>query len=147
MKINEIVVGITSTDVVFDISADETGANLETNRLQRITQHLLQQRSFYPLFPGSAASNLNLSRMSQWNIPCSLDLMILPSKQAPFARTVLDHTLTLNPGHLCRSTTGGTYAVIDIHPMKREILENAGGDDVEMFHNVPDRTKVEIKRI
>jgi DNA polymerase alpha subunit B len=147
IKINEIVIGVTSTDVLFDISADETKANLETNRLLRLSQHLLQQRSYYPLFPGSSNCNQNLKRMDQWIMPCSLDLLILPSKLSTFVHKVLDHTVTINPGHLCRNTTGGTYATIDIHPIQRDLLENGGGNDVEILHNVQDRTKIEVKRI
>ena len=149
LKINELVIGVTATDALFDISADETNSNLEVgSRLARISQHMLQQRSYYPLFPGPTKTNLDLKHMDQWKMPCAPDLLILPSKLTPFARSVLDNnTVVVNPGHLTRNTSGGTYAVMEIHPMARETLENAGGDDVKLKHNVQDRTRVEIKRI
>ena len=149
LKINEIVIGVTATDALFDMSADETNANLEVgSRLARIAQHMLQQRSYYPLFPGSSKTNLDLKRMDQWKMPCAPDLLILPSKLTPFARSVLDNnTVVVNPGHLTRNTSGGTYAAMDIHPISRDTLENAGGDDVKLKHSVQDRTRVEIKRI
>ena len=148
-QINEVVFGVTSTDVLFHISADETNANLEIGtRMSRIAQHLVQQRSYYPLFPASANTNLNLKYMSQWQMPCTPDVMILPSKLSPFCCPVLDNgSLVINPGHLARANMGGTYAIMDIYPIAREVLENAGGDDVQLNHGVHDRTYVEIKRI
>jgi DNA polymerase alpha subunit B len=149
LKINEVVIGVTATDVLFHMSADETNANLEVgSRMGRIAQHLLQQRSYYTLFPGSSNANLDLKRMDQWKMPCAPDLLILPSKLTPFTSTVLDNsTVVINPGLLTRATVGGTYAVVNVHPISRDTLENAGGDDVEMKHNLQDRTCVEIKRI
>ena len=150
LKINEVVVGVTSTDALFHISSEETNANLEPgSRLRRISQHLLQQRSFYPLFPPPAnmPANLDLKQMKHWEMPCRPDILIIPSKLTAFASPVLDSTLVVNPGHLSKGTTGGTYATLELHPMSREALDNAGGDDVELPHSVVDRIRVEVKRI
>lgn len=149
-KINEVVIGVTSTDSLFHISAEETNANLEPgSRLRRIAQHLLQQRSYYPLFPPPASmpTNLDLKEMHKWQMPCQPDLLIVPSKLTSFASVVLDSTVVINPGHLSKGTTGGTYALMDIHPIKRDVLDNAGGDDVQLPHGVSDRVSVEVKRI
>jgi DNA polymerase alpha subunit B len=146
LKINELFVGVTSTDVLFHINGDEASGNLEPgSRLGRISQHLLQQRSYYPLFPPAPDTNLDLKRMGQWKMPCQPDLLIVPSKLACFARTVLESTVVVNPGHLGKGTTGGTYAMMEIHPMKRETLETAG--DVEIPHSLHDRIVVDVKRI
>ena len=150
LKINEVVIGVTSTDVLFHISAEETNANLQRgSRLKRIAQHLLQQRSYYPLFPPHAnkPTNLDLKHMQEWQMPCQPDLLIIPSKLTSFASTVLDSTVVVNPGNLSRGTTGGTYAIMEIHPFSRETLENGGGDDVQLPHRLNDRVRVEIKRI
>jgi len=148
IQVNEVVLGITSTDTLMHINTDETSANLAPgSRLGRIAQHLLQQRSYYPLFPPSPQVNLDLKRMNQWSMPRTPDILIVPSKLTCFARSVLDSTVVLNPGRLTRETTGGNYAVMDIHPMKRETLENAGGSDIQMEHRVHDRIRVDIKRI
>jgi hypothetical protein len=148
LKVNEVVVGITSTDVLFHMSADEANANLEPgSRLVRISQHMIQQQCYYPLFPAALGVNTDLKRMYQWSMPCKPDVFIVPSKLSTFAKTVLDSTVVVNPGHLTRDTTGGTYAIIDVHPIKRETLENAGGDNVELQHAIQERTRVEIKKI
>mmetsp|Transcript_13633 Transcript_13633/g.29618 ORF Transcript_13633/g.29618 Transcript_13633/m.29618 type:complete len:725 (+) Transcript_13633:171-2345(+) len=151
LQINEVIVGVTSTDAMLHISTDETNANLEPgSRLSRIAQHLLQQRSYYPLFPPPAAqtmaTNVDLAHMNEWSMPCQPDLLIIPSKLTTFAKKVLDHSVVVNPGMLTRGSTGGTYAIMDVHPMKRDMLESAGAD-IKMENSLPDRVRVDIKRI
>lgn len=148
LQINELVVGVTSTDAIFHISADETSDNLEPgSRLGRIAQHLVQQQSYYPLFPPAPGVNLDLNHMHEWKMPGKPDLLIVPSRLSYFVRPVLDSTVVVNPGHLVRGSSGGTYAIMEVHPIGRDTLENSGGDDVEMEHSLPDRVRVEIKRI
>jgi DNA polymerase alpha subunit B len=148
-QINEVVFGATSTDVLFHTSAEEIHHNLPPNtRLRRIAQHVLQQRSYYPIFPPPAHSptNLDLKHMDKWKLPCRPDVLLLPSKLKAMACGVLDTTVVINPGPLTRATSGGTYAVLEIHPMKRETLD-AAGDDVSIPHNVNERIQVTVKRI
>ena len=143
LRINEVVVGITSTDVLFHTSTNETNGNLPAGtRLARIAQHLLQQRSYYPLFPAA----INLDWQQCWDMPCRPDVLILPSKLSPFGKTVLDSTLVINPGPLTRDTTGGTYAAVQVNPLPRQVLE-ATDPQVALPHNVAQRTRVEVKRI
>ena len=147
IKVNEVVIGVTSTDSIFHTSKAETNANLAPGtRLRRIAQHLLQQRSYYPLFPPEEGVNLDLKRMQQWTMPCKPDILVCPSKLKYFADTVLDSTVAINPGQLTKSTTGGTYAMLEVHPMKRDTLE-ASSEEVELEHALPNRIRVEIKRI
>ena len=76
-----------------------------------------------------------------------LHVEIVPSKLSPFCYTVLDNTLVINPGQLARANMGGTYAMMEVYPIPRDTLEAASNNDVQMNHNIPDRTFVEIKRI
>ena len=85
--------------------------------------------------------------MENWQMPCAPDVLIVPSRLTCFATSVLDSTVFVNPGHLTRGTTGGTYSIMEIRPITRELLDELGGDDVRLQHGVPDRTNVEIKRI
>jgi DNA polymerase alpha subunit B len=148
LQINEVVVGVTSTDVLFHTSRDETGNVGGKLRLPRIAQHMLQQRSYYPLFPGSELSNnLDLKHMGQWEMPCRPDVLIVPSKLNKFAEPILGSTLVVNPGRIAVGSAGGAYAIMQIQPMKREVLEDAGGEAVELAHNASQRTAVEIRKI
>lgn len=149
-KINELVFGVTSTDVMFHINSQETNSNLLAgSRLRRIAQHMLQQRSYYPLFPPpfSSPTNLDLKRMDNWQMPVMPDVLIAPSCLSCFATSVLDSTIFVNPGHLTRGTTGGTYGIMEIQPMERATLDDSGGDNVQVQHGVVERINVEIKRI
>ncbi|KAI2497576.1 DNA-directed DNA polymerase [Fragilaria crotonensis] len=147
-----MVVGITSNDALFQMSADEANANLAPgSRLTRMVEHFLEQRSYYPLFPPALGTNLGFRQLKCCQMPCRPDVLILPSKLAWFARAVCDSTVVVNPGHLAKGPSGGTYAVMNIHPLDREVLEAAGGggggDDVEMEHMPQDRVTIEVKRI
>ena len=154
LRINDVTVGVTSTDVLFHISSDECNANLPPGtRLSRIAQHLVQQRSYYPLFPAAKGASLDLSRMKDWEMPVQPDILIVPSKLNSFARKVLDTTIVVNPGELTKNTMGGTYATIDIHPAKKEELEESmkkeqedGGAEAQGT-GVQDRVRVDIQRI
>mmetsp|Transcript_23933 Transcript_23933/g.57731 ORF Transcript_23933/g.57731 Transcript_23933/m.57731 type:complete len:747 (-) Transcript_23933:110-2350(-) len=150
LRINDVTVGVTSTDVLFHISSDECNANLAPGtRLSRIAQHLVGQRSYYPLFPAPrGACSLDLSKSKEWEMPVRPDILIVPSKLASFARLVSDTTVVVNPGELTKNTTGGTYATVDVHPMRRDTLES--GMDAGMMEvktGVQDRVRVDIKRI
>lgn len=50
-RVNEVLFGVCSNDVLFSLSSDEVSQNIEGNRLVRLAGHLLQQQSFSPQFP------------------------------------------------------------------------------------------------
>jgi DNA polymerase alpha subunit B len=146
LRINETVVGLTSTDVLFHMNGEETNANLEPgSRLGKISQHMIMQRNYYPLFPPHASVNVDYKFMDRMQMPVKPDLLVLPSKLAPFARVVAESTVVVNPGHLVRGTTGGTFAMVEIHPLARDSLE--GANDGELEHGIHERTRVEIIKI
>ncbi|KAL7527113.1 hypothetical protein ACHAXR_001811 [Thalassiosira sp. AJA248-18] len=150
LQINDVTIGITSTDVLFHISSDECNANLEPGtRLSRIAQHLIQQRSYYPLFPAAKGASLDLTKSAEWEMAVQPDILIVPSKLASFARKVCDTTVVVNPGELTKNITGGTYAVMDVHPMKREVLEKGMEEEEKggLEKGVHDRVRVDIRRI
>jgi DNA polymerase alpha subunit B len=146
-QVNEVVFGVTSTDVLFHMSVEEINANLVPgSRLRHIAQHLLQQQSYYPLFPPNKSVNLDLKQANGWHMPCRPDVLVIPSKLTPFCSSVLGSTIAVNPGHLTKGTTGGTYAIMEIQPLSRDVFDDAR-DSVELPHNVPDRIQVEVKKI
>ncbi|KAL7578443.1 hypothetical protein ACA910_012833 [Epithemia clementina (nom. ined.)] len=147
-KINELVVSVTSTDIFLHMGISETNANLPPgSRLEYLAKHLLLQHSFYPLFPPIQGTNLDMKKLDQIAIPCQPDILITPSKLNPFARTALENTLVVNPGFLTKSYTGGTFATIQVHPIKRETLEEFLNSGVELPNAVASRSKVDIIRI
>ena len=147
IQLNEVVIGMTSTDTLLHISSDETNANLMGNRMNRIAQHLIQQRSFYPLFPPpmTNGAQLDLMKMNEYQMPCTPDILIVPSKLASFCKNV-SGCVVVNPGQLGKGKVGGTYGTMAIYPMDRNHLEEIDSD-VELEHAIHNRIRVDIKKI
>lgn len=123
-----VVVGGTSADVLFHLSADDAtrqppvppGAP-RPEKVPRMVQHLLEQRSYYPLFPSAADTPLEVPQLPSLSMPVTPDLLLLPSKLKHFVRALGpdDGCLAVNPGLLCRANSAGTYAVIEVAPPRR----------------------------
>jgi len=155
--INEVVVGCMATDVLFQLSSTEVFENCRDGsalaaapRVARLATHLLDQRSFFPLFPppvlGAAHADapVDLRQHDKWALPLRPDVLVTPSRLQPFARDV-GGTLVLNPGHLAKNTAGGTFAQLTVHGMA---AADDGADGAEALHHaVPARSRVEITRI
>lgn len=91
LRVNEVTIGVSSSDVLFDLSGDEVSAGGQgTNRLARLAGHMVQQQSFYPLFPPPAgsAAQLDMRHAQRWGMPTTPDVLLVPSRLAQFARDV-----------------------------------------------------------
>ncbi len=178
IKVNEISIGITSLDILFDMSCEEVGGWVYAciprtpsyllgvcniwhfspsqvsqksghSRLTRLTEHLLQQQSFYPLHPppANAVAQLDLKHADKWRMPITPDVLLLPSKLAYFARDVRG-CLCVNPGKLSRGSSGGTFAELVVHPLPKAELEKSAQEGAEdVLLRVAERTAVSIVRI
>eukprot|EP00904_Undaria_pinnatifida_P004135 jgi/Undpi1/13722/HiC_scaffold_9.g03375.m1 len=154
LRVNDVTIGVSSTDVLFDLSGEEVSAGAQGgNRMGRLAGHLLQQQSFYPLFPPPAgsAAQLDMRHAHRWSMPATPDVLLVPSRLAQFAREV-QGCLCVNPGQLAKGTGGGTYAELAVHPMPQDMLakkqeELADKPDAKIPHDVAKRTCVEIRRI
>lgn len=119
----------------------------------RLAQQVIEQKSFYPIFPAASSGNapLDIRYMKQYQFgKTTPDILILPSVLNRFCG-VVGKTLCLNPGQLAKGNSGGTFAGITIMPFvkKENPDEEMKGevDDEELLHDLPARAFVEIKRI
>jgi DNA polymerase alpha subunit B len=80
-------------------------------------------------------------------MPVQPDILIVPSKLNPFVKEVMNGTVVVNPGALTKNSTGGTYAVMDVHPMKKEKVEEALAEGADLENAIQDRVRVDIRRI
>jgi DNA polymerase alpha subunit B len=149
IKINEVTIGLTSTDALMHLSTEEINQNLPPGtRICRLAEHFIHQQSYYPIFPppsvGGTRVNLDVNMRSGYSLPVQPDILLLPSKLTCLAKDVAGGTIAINPGHLVKGAVGGTFAVIDIHPIDKEKL---GDDEEEVISDVKDRTRVEIRKI
>lgn len=57
--LNEVVVGVSSQDVLWELRREEvTGGNNQQEMLTQLPRHLIEQRHYFPLFPPVARENL-----------------------------------------------------------------------------------------
>lgn len=146
IKINDAIVGFTSLDAFMHMSTETVNSKLPTGRMNRLAEHFIKQRSYYPIFPPSAGHgkdfNIDVTMMDAYAMPVQPDVLILPSKLTGVAMTVANGTTVVNPGHLVRGAVGGTFAIMDIHPMKNE-----NGTEGNAGNSVKDRIRVEVRKI
>lgn len=109
ISLNEIVVGITSQDVLSDLRREEVlvGRPTEKSLMSRLPRHLIQQRHFSPLFPPSDRMTLprtgtaegiatgmpldvSYLKLGEW-LNVRPDILITPSVLPPFAKVNLRH--------------------------------------------------------
>ncbi|CCJ30096.1 unnamed protein product [Pneumocystis jirovecii] len=155
-SLNEVIIGISSNDILMSLSKSEIiKSPLYSNALARLSYHVIQQRHFYPLFPGTAyeslidGANLDIAFMGLGEFSDVLpDILILPSDLQYFAKIISD-TVVINPGRLAKKQAFGTYAVMYIEPRDLKKVKSTGIDlnDVMLPHNLSERARVDIIRI
>uniref|UniRef100_H3GCG0 DNA polymerase alpha subunit B n=1 Tax=Phytophthora ramorum TaxID=164328 RepID=H3GCG0_PHYRM len=147
-SINGVVFGTSALDVVVQLSSNELyrAQTRDQNRLLRLCEQVIDQRSYYPMFPPPPNSEapIDLRYMKQFQFEQTPDILLLPSILNRFCGRVKD-SICINPGQLCKGESGGTFAHITILPLSNDKIESVADDT--SAHFVPDRTIVEIKRI
>lgn len=118
ISLNEMVVGISSQDVLYDLRREEVvvGKPKEPSLLARLPRHLIQQRHFFPMFPPSDRTTLpktgtedgvaigmpldvSYLKLGEW-LNVRPDMLITPSALSPFAKVRRYHTLFLTDADL-----------------------------------------------
>jgi len=172
ISINELVVGISSQDVLFEMQRQTVAQNtnkISDDLLARLSANLIQQRHFFPIFPPLApeslpkptatgaigihnepeertalGANIDISylKLGEW-LQVRPDLLITPSVLTPFAK-VVESVVVVNPGTLSKRRGPGTYAQMTIQP--RKLKENEQNADV-VGHELYNRARVDVVRI
>jgi len=126
--INDICIGMTSTDILFHLGGEEVSAfTVKSDRLGRIADHLLRQQCYYPLHPPSSEVNIDMEQFENFAfMPVTPDVLIVPSDLRYFIKD-LDGCLAINPGRLVKGKTGGTFLKLLLKPKK---CENANRSSV-----------------
>ncbi|KAK8866041.1 hypothetical protein IAR55_001192 [Kwoniella newhampshirensis] len=157
-SINEILISLSSVDVLFHLRREELFQKAEEvdpdpdqpsevkDAMAGLVRHVLGQRNFYPIFPPpeihTADINLDVTHypLLKMDGPAP-DILILPSKLRHFSK-IVDSTLVVNPAHLARAHSAGTYAKIIVHSTPRSELVDEFSE-----HKVWNRARSEIWRI
>jgi len=144
ITIKEVTIGVTTTDILFDLGKRETAEGQTGDRMGRLANHLLQQRSFYPLMPPAPGVNLEYDHLVEHiALPLTPDIMLLPSQLKHFVKNI-NGSLIVNPGQLTKYANGGTFSRIAVHaPRRVDIPENGK----PILHSVESRSVVKVIRI
>ncbi|XP_029813296.1 DNA polymerase alpha subunit B isoform X2 [Suricata suricatta] len=110
LSLNGVVFGLTSTDLLFHMGAEEISSSSGTSdRLSRILKHILTQRSYYPLYPPQEDMAIDYENFYTYaQLPVTPDVFIIPSELKYFVKDVLG-CICVNPGRLTKGQVGGTF--------------------------------------
>ncbi|KAI8877644.1 DNA polymerase alpha, subunit B [Backusella circina FSU 941] len=115
-SINGNVISAVNIDIIFQLTKEELSKNQAHNdRFSRLITHILQQQTYYPLYPHAPGDNIDASQLPNIQVGVSPDILILPSQLKHFVKNVSD-IVCINPGHLAKAHAGGTYARVSMYP-------------------------------
>ncbi|KAJ1410604.1 DNA-polymerase alpha/epsilon, subunit B [Sesbania bispinosa] len=123
---NEVKIGCCTVDILKQVSGEEisrTAADGKpSDRLSRLANHILNQQSFYPLYPPAESVPLDFS-LAPEALQLSLvpDVLILPSDIKYFVKVLNSESegispmkcIAVNPGRLAKGEGGGTFVELD----------------------------------
>ncbi|CAO3591206.1 unnamed protein product [Absidia cylindrospora] len=136
LDINGSLFAIANVDILRSLGTQEIAkSNTPSDRLANLSRHILQQHTFYPLFPPSGSDAIDADQMAYLQISAKPDFLVMPSQLKHFTKLV-DDVLCINPGHLCKGRSGGTFVRLAIHP----------SDPMEASPT-SDRTRVDLVKI
>ncbi|XP_057584542.1 DNA polymerase alpha subunit B isoform X2 [Hippopotamus amphibius kiboko] len=110
LSINGMIFGLTSTDLLFHMGAEEISSSSGTSdRFSRILKHILTQRSYYPLYPPQEDVAIDYENFYAYaQLPVTPDVFIAPSELKYFVKDILG-CICVNPGRLTKGQVGGTF--------------------------------------
>ncbi|KAM9849629.1 DNA polymerase alpha subunit B [Aulostomus maculatus] len=110
LLIDGVTFGVTSTDILFHMGAEEISYGTGSDRFSRILKHMLTQRSFYPLYPPVEDVNMDYEKFQSFGqMFITPDVLIVPSELRYFVKDVIG-CVCVNPGRLTKGQVGGTYS-------------------------------------
>ncbi|KAI0279236.1 DNA polymerase alpha subunit B [Russula aff. rugulosa BPL654] len=123
-SLNGVTFSVTSMDILFHLrreqlilraeeveSLEVDGQPPATDMMASLARHILQQRSFYPLFPApldlSHEVNLNVSHLEYLGLchgeaASAPDVLVVPSRLKQFSK-VVDRTIAINPSFVAKN--------------------------------------------
>lgn len=158
--LGDLIWGGTPTDAIFHLNSEEASkvpsGEKRADKFGALAGHLLGQRSYYPLYPAfqpaaegaSPAAPLEVTQLWHLGMPCSPDILLLPSKLGvPCCKISGGGTVVINPGYLARNKT---YAKVTLYPASA-LPQDSADDESNFSHTVsamaPSRVRVDIDKI
>lgn len=139
IRINGISFGIISSDILKHLMSQvaykeakaPAGAPPQgSERVSSLAQHILSQRSYYPVRPSPASasgeSQLDFAQWAKCNLPYSPDFLFFVSSMPPFSKQYGD-TVCSNIGRLVNAKTAGSYLEINVSAASAEAPHDSAG--------------------
>lgn len=160
LSINEVVLSISSLDVLDQLRGSEIVSGKGGDLLARLCKHLIQQRHFFPVFPPSSSGtevegfrplgpglDVSYLKLGEW-LNVRPDILVVPSLLLPFAK-VVESVVSVNPGMLMKKRGPGTYARLTIRPLEKSEVNEEEEKRNQGFtgNRVWERCRVDIVRI
>ncbi|GME83929.1 unnamed protein product [Ambrosiozyma monospora] len=170
-QLNELLMGCSNVDVYRDLKDVNSGSYVKEPRFDRIAKHVLEQRRYYPSFPGSikrekrptdsalsgtpsgadednhiSGADLHMSYMGLSELTDTLpDVMVIPSELKYFVK-IIKSVIFINPGTFMKMNSNGSYAVISVKAPNVDDLEKIDEEGDLYLHNIWKRARVDIVR-
>uniref|UniRef100_G1R0L4 DNA polymerase alpha subunit B n=1 Tax=Nomascus leucogenys TaxID=61853 RepID=G1R0L4_NOMLE len=108
LSINGVIFGLTSTDLLFHLGAEEISRRGPPSQLLLTISLCLC--SYYPLYPPQEDMAIDYETFYVYaQLPVTPDVLIIPSELRYFVKDVLG-CVCVNPGRLTKGQVGGTFA-------------------------------------
>ncbi|KAG7298053.1 hypothetical protein JYU34_018823 [Plutella xylostella] len=114
LNINGIYVGVTSTDVLMQISKEEISLGTGGDKLARLAGHVIGQQSYSPLWPPPGAPVDAALWAAHAQLPRTPHVLVLPSNFRYFVKEV-SGCVVVNPERLAKGAVGGTFARLTLN--------------------------------
>lgn len=115
IQLNDIKIGLVNTDIVKDLCTSMYPKNMEPPKIDLSLKALLEQRSFYPLYPGNLETPIEYEQIEKLYITEMPDLLITSSDLIQFVKTI-EGVVCINPGAIIKNDTAGTFCNLTIEP-------------------------------
>ena len=159
MRYRGTCIACSSVDWLMSCTKEEISktSNKNVDRMSSLAAHVVQQQSYYPMFPTSANVCLDVSHPESFDMVGLPEIVLTPSDLAPFAKqaTINDLRVNLddesnpvkatgshsvicvNPGRATKGATAGTFAHVYVN----------GASGSVAAEGIESRCRVDIKRI
>lgn len=158
ISLNEVVIAISSQDILFELSREQISGGKTTGDLMtRLPRYLIEQRHFFPLFPPvsreklptvagtnatGACLDLGYLKLGEW-LNVKPDVLVMPSLLTPSVK-VVESVMVVNPGPLSKRKAAGTYSQMSLQP---RIVSEEERSEKTLSHRVFERARVDVIRI
>ncbi len=122
-SVDGVVFAVTSTDVLRHLGKEYLHVGPRCDRIKQMAAFLVQQRSFYPLFPPDLEdmANVDYEKLeSHGQLNVRPHVLVAPSDLLHFYKDLGDGCLAVNPGRLAKGEGGGVFARLRIRPASKE---------------------------